>query len=223
MMDLTTQFHSRKPRKEALLAYGFTIEGEVYVYESYLCDGQFLLTITVKENGQLSTEVTDVLSGEGYVLHRVPGAQGAFVGRLREEYENILQSVSDACFETDVFKSPCAKQVIEYVRKRYDDELEFLWPKSPDSAILRRQDSKKWYAVLMIIPREKLRLAGSDQVEIIDLRMEPAELAQLIDGKRYFPGWHMNKKHWLTVCLDDSVEAAEIFQRIDVSFALAAK
>ena len=57
--------------------------------------------------------IRDSLSGEGYVLHRVPGAQGAFVGRLREEYENILQSVSDACFETDVFKSPCAKQVIE--------------------------------------------------------------------------------------------------------------
>lgn len=223
MIDLTTQFHNLKPREEALRAYGFTKEGETHVYQSYLCDGQFLLTITIKENGQLLTEVTDALSGESYVLHRVPGAQGAFVGRLREEYEKTLQSVSRKCFKMDVFKTSCAKQVIEYVRKRYDGELEFLWPKLPDSAILRRQDSGKWYAVLMIIPREKLGLAGSDRVEIIDLRMEPTEFAQLIDQKNYFPGWHMNKKHWLTVCLDGSVEAAEIFQRIDVSFALAAK
>lgn len=36
------------------------------------------------------------------------------------------------------------------------EELEFLWPKSPDNAIFRRPDNKKWYAVLLTVQKEKL-------------------------------------------------------------------
>ena len=38
------------------------------------------------------------------------------------------------------------------------------------------------------------------------------------------PGYHMNKKHWVTICLDDfAVPIEELFCRIDESFALATK
>lgn len=37
---------------------------------------------------------------------------------------------------------------IEYVRKKYGDELEFLWTKFPDNAAWRRKDNRKWYGVL---------------------------------------------------------------------------
>ena len=37
------------------------------------------------------------------------------------------------------------------------------------------------------------------------------------------PGYHMNKKHWFTICLDGSIAIEEIFCRIDESFALAKK
>lgn len=33
----------------------------------------------------------------------------------------------------------------------------------------------------------------------------------------------MNKKHWITICLDDSVSMEEIFWRIDENFELAAQ
>ncbi|MDR3176713.1 MAG: MmcQ/YjbR family DNA-binding protein [Desulfovibrio sp.] len=55
------------------------------------------------------------------------------------------------------------------------------------------------------------------------MRIKPEEIDTLIDGKRYFPGYHMNKKHWFTICLDGSVSTEEIFCRIDESFALARK
>ena len=43
----------------------------------------------------------------------------------------------------------------------------------------------------------------------------------MIDKKRYFPGWHMNKKHWYTIILDGSVSTEEICSRIDESYRLA--
>lgn len=33
----------------------------------------------------------------------------------------------------------------------------------------------------------------------------------------------MNKKHWITICLDGTVSLEEIFRLIDMSFILAAK
>ena len=66
--------------------------------------------------------------------------------------------------------------------------------------------------------KKKLGLA-----EVIDLRMQPDKLAALVDGKTYFLGWHMNKKHWYTMLLDGSVPYAKLCQRIDESYQLAQK
>ena len=44
-----------------------------------------------------------------------------------------------------------------------------------------------------------------------------------VDNHKYFPGYHMNKKHWYTICLDGSVEPVELYQRLDLSYKLAKK
>lgn len=49
------------------------------------------------------------------------------------------------------------------------------------------------------------------------------QLEETIDNKRYFSGYHMNKKNWYTICLDGSIDNDEIFKRIDISYELAKK
>lgn len=66
-------------------------------------------------------------------------------------------------------------------------------------------------------------LRGDDFVEFLDVRMAPDDIDALVDGKMYFPGHHMNKKHRCTIFLDGSVPIGEIFQRIDTSHELAMK
>ena len=222
MPNTDTIFKNLKAIPEQLRIFGFTENADAYVYSTDLVDGQFNMTVTVSKEGQVSAEVMESASGESYVLHRVPGAAGAFVGRVRDEYERVLRIIADACCERDVFKSEGARQVIRYVREKYHDELEFLWERFPGNAIFRRQDNAKWYAALLIVQKGKLKLSGDGLVEILDLRMRPEGIDALVDGRIYFPGYHMNKKHWVTVCLDGSVPEEEIFRRIDESFALAA-
>jgi predicted DNA-binding protein (MmcQ/YjbR family) len=52
--------------------------------------------------------------------------------------------------------------------------------------------------------------------------MNSEEIDVVVDGKKYYPGYHMNKKHWVTICLDGSVPIEEVFRRIDESYGLAA-
>ena len=42
------------------------------------------------------------------------------------------------------------------VQEKYGNQLEYLWEKSPDTAILRHDSNQKWYAVLMKISWENL-------------------------------------------------------------------
>ena len=215
-------FQNRRPNTEKLTAFGFAEQEEGYVYTTPLINGKMTLTVTVGVGGGIQTTVTDG-AGEEYVLHRVPGSSGAFVGQVRTEYEAVLETIAAACFEANVFQSDQARALIAHVRETYGDELEFLWTKVPDNAVWRRKDTGKWYAALLTVSKRKLGFDEDRSIEILDLRIQPEHLETLIDRQRYFPGYHMNKKHWYTLCLDGSVPLAEICRRMAVSYELAVK
>lgn len=183
MSDIDTLFNNRKINIGRLLSFGFSEEKNTYTYATRLIGGEFEMTVTVTKAGKVSTEVVDVFSKEPYVLYRVPGAQGAFVGKVREEHAGVLMAIADACFESDVFKSEYANRVIQHVREKYRDELQFLWKRFPDNAIFRRQDNAKWYAALLVLQKKKLGLDDAGVVDIIDLRATPENVDALVDGK----------------------------------------
>jgi len=99
--------------------------------------------------------------------------------------------------------------------------LEFLWEKSPKNAVVRRKSSKKWYAVILTVSKRKLNLDSDEIIEVINLHNIVEEIKKLIDNKKYFPAYHMNKKYWCTICLDGTVEVKEIYKLIDISYELA--
>ena len=113
------------------------------------------------------------------------------------------------------------EEIFAFVKKEYGTKPEYLWRSDPDSAVLRHLDNQKWYGLILTVQRSKLSLPGEGTVEILDVRADPEELKLLIDGKRYFPGWHMNKKHWLTVPLDGTLPLDELYELIEESWHLA--
>ncbi len=218
-----TLFKNRKIKFGQLRTFGFCEKGNTYVYSTKLLKGQFEMLVTVTKNGLVSAVVIDSFSKEHYIPHLISGAKDSSMEIVREEYENVLAAIADLCFEANEFKSEDAKKVIQYVREKYQNELEFLWERFPHNAIFRRSDNAKWYAALLGVRKKKLGLNMEGTVEIIDLREKPENIETLIDGKKYLPGYHMNKKHWFTICLNGSVSIKEICNRIDKSFELATK
>ncbi len=216
-----TMFKRRRLNEDKLLSFGFCEDGGSYIYTTDIAGGQFRMTVVAASDGAISTKVVESESNEEYVLHRASGASGSFVGTVRADYEDILCEISRRCFEPDVFKSDYARSVIHYVRNTYHDELEFLWQRFPNNAVFRRKDTGKWYCALLVLSKGKLGLDSDEVIDILDLRTEPENIGSIVDGKRYFPGYHMNKKHWYTICLDGSVPIDEILRCIDVSYQLS--
>lgn len=213
-------FQRKKVNTEKLLTYGFEQTGEGYRYSTEILDRQFLLHIDISPVGAVETNVYDHHSGEEYVLYKT-SAVGSFVGEVRSACEDVLREIADHCWDIEVFRSEQAKMIIQYVREKYGDELEFLWKRSPNNAIWRRKDTEKWYGAILTVSRDKLGLESTEVVEIIDLRVKPEKMEQLLSQEGYYPGWHMNKKHWYTIILDGSLSDEEICKCVDESFGLA--
>lgn len=122
------------------------------------------------------------------------------------------------------FQSPQARELISYVDAQYGRSLEFLWPTSPGNAIWRRGDNGKWFGIVMTLRHNKIEPgAGDSVIEILDVRCAPDMIDFVVDKQKIFPGWHMNKRHWITIVLDGRMDIRQIYSLLDNSYALAHK
>lgn len=208
---------------DKLVQFGFHFNGEVYEFKTDIIGGDFELIVFVSKDSKVSTKVIDNNSEDEYVLHLTKETVGEFVGKVRTDFEKVLTEIKDKCFEKSIFKSEQAKQIVSYIRSKYGDELEFLWEKFPTNAIWRRKDNSKWYGALLVLSKRKLGVDSDETVDIIDLRVDPKEIESIVDNKKYFAGYHMNKKNWITICLDGSVSTQTIYDLVDSSYILAKK
>ena len=212
-------FCGKRVIPEKLRDYGFKKCRNNYVYTAKILSGEFLLEITFKNDGFFDTKLPETATSDEYILYKTE-AVGSFVGDIRKAISEILCDIAEKCCENAAFCSKQSAQVIDYIRKKYGDELEFLWEKSSGNAVWRKKDTNKWYGVMLTISRRRLGFDSDKTAEIINLKGRTEDIERLVDNKRYFPGWHMNKKHWFTVVLDGTVILSEICKRIDESYLL---
>ena len=215
------QFKNKVLNLKKILQHGFKRNGEKFFRRDEIING-FTAKIIIDAGGNVTIKIFDA-DGELYTLHLVEGASGIFVGSIKDAHEKILHDVAENCFDEQIYSGEQTLKVVELIREKFSGAPEFLWEKFPNFAVFRRADNRKWYAVIMVVPREKLQLAGKDELEILNLRVEPEELNRLVDGEKYFRGWHMNKKSWMTLRLDGALSFDEIFSRLEQSYRLAAR
>ena len=73
----------------------------------------------------------------------------------------------------------------------------------------------------MTIKASKLGINSDDNIEVIDLRYDKDTINDIIDNKKIYPGYHMNKSSWITIVLDNSMSTLDICKLIDNSYELS--
>lgn len=112
--------------------------------------------------------------------------------------------------------------VFAYVKGKYKTIPEYLWLKSPDSAIFRCAESNKWYGAVLKVKRRALGIeeAGDENIYILNIKCSPLVKDCLISEGKAYPAYHMNKKYWVSLPLDGSLGLDEISGAIDESYRL---
>lgn len=57
-------------------------------------------------------------------------------------------------------------------------------------------------------------------VDIIDIKCDPDMISVQTQADGFLPGYHMNKRYWITILLDGTVSAAKILDFLDLSYGL---
>lgn len=178
------------------------------------------MVVTV-EDGDLSFQVCDQETGDLYPQVHMESMRGTFVGTVREACLEVLYDIRKACFEVQEFICPQTKRIMSLVQEKYGNQLEYLWEKSPDTAVLRHEDNQKWYAILMRIPWDRLDKERDGLVEAVNLKHD--QVADLLHEKGIYPAFHMNKRYWISVPLDDTLTDEKMLELFEISWALTSK
>lgn len=209
------QFNSKKAKE-----YGLVKDRDAWTYSSTILQGDFLMRVIVVD-GDLSFQVFDQETGDLYPQVHMTSMRGTFVGSVREACLEVLYEIRKSCFDVQDFIYPQTKRIMSRVQEKYENQLEYLWEKSPDTAILRHENNQKWYAVLMKISWDKLEKGREGLVEAVNLKHD--QVSDLLVKKGIYPAFHMNKRYWISVPLDDSLSDEEMLELIEKSWNLTLK
>ena len=206
--------------EDRLAGYGFVMTEEGWLYQKMLPECGLELKVLLHE-GEMFSQLMDNETSTPYALHLVDAAQGAYVGQVRSEYEEALADMARECSVHGSNQEGQLAEILELIRSRYHDEVEYPW-EDHDSFVVRHPKTGKWYALFMLVMPKQIGLAGQQPLRVMNLHGTPEEVTALVDGERFLPGYHMNKKTWYTICLDGSVPLRDISDLLERSYKLAA-
>lgn len=96
------------------------------------------------------------------------------------------------------------------------------WQDSPQTEVFRHSDNRKWFALIIDIPRRKLGIDDDTVIFVVNLKCDSMMLGSILREKGFYPAYHMNKSKWLTAALDGSADDDIIRMLVSQSYSLTA-
>ena len=200
-----------------LAGYGFEKSADKWIYRKIFMDGDFEAVVKIDKNGNIFGDVYETDSHDVYFPLRVESMEAGFVGEVRLEYEKILQDIRANCCLINYFVYPQANRLAQKIHEKYGNNPCFPWKKFNDYGVFRNPDNNKWYALIMNLDFAKIDKTRCGETEVVNLKLTENKILALIKRKGFYPAYHMNKKNWITIILDDSVADDLLFQLLDES------
>lgn len=216
-------FSRRRFSTKQLERYGFVNRDACFSLSKEFMDGDFTAEIRVYENGSVRGRVIDNMMGEEYIPLRMPNYTGAFVGSVREAYEQLLADIADNCCTEVSFVSDQSNRIAALILDRYSVEPDFPWDEGrhETSGVFRHSSNNKWFGLIMNIDRRHLdRNSAEETVDVINLKADENRTAALHKIRGIYPAFHMNHRKWISVTLDDTLDDRDVMDLVDESFRL---
>ena len=143
-----------------LVKFGFVKNGSKYSFSGKFLNGDFMADVVVTSGGDVTASVFDVQAGERYLPLRAKSRQSAFVNEVRESYRAFLREIKNACFVPQPFLTDQANRIAREAEKLFGDKIDFPFSTAPDYGVFRNPENRKWYGIIMNIPKSKIEKQG---------------------------------------------------------------
>ena len=111
------------------------------------------------------------------------------------------------------------QSLIDRISDTFSVEPDYPWFNTPDAAVFRHTDSRKWFALLMNVSPRSLRIPGDAFIDILNVKCDPLLIGSLRQRPGFLPAYHMNKELWITIILND-VSDVDIMELVRRSYEL---
>lgn len=226
MVSMTIEndiFEKCTPDFKKLIKYGFRKNKTVYRYEKFFRNNEFKTIVEISKEGAVTGKVIELENNEEFLPLKVETQQGAFIGAIREEYKLVLTDIRDNCFSKNYFIFPQSNRITNLIVKKYGDKPNFMWEQFEGYGVFKNVDNNKWYGIIMNIDYSKIGLDNKNPVEVINVKLNKDKIQELLKKDGYYPAWHMNKKSWITITLDETISDDEIMNLIEESYSYTRK
>ena len=194
---------------ESLLPYGFEKNKNTYRISRGMREEGMRMEVVIHEDGTLCGRVIDTEFQEEYTNFRIESALGAYASKIKEEYLAFLMDIRTHCFVRVAFYGDQANRIARIIEANYHDAPSFLWEKMPDSAVYKHPGNEKWYALIMGVEGNKVN-CDEERVSILNVKLREQRVNELCTREGFVPAYHMNKAHWITLILNDTLCDDEI-------------
>ena len=114
-------------------------------------------------------------------------------------------------------------QLETFLTETYEADIDHPWARYPNYQVFRHRNNKKWFALIMNVPGEKLGWKGAERIEIVNVKLGDPMLADmLVRQPGYFYGYHMRRGSWVSILLDGTVSLEEVCRWVDESYVVTA-
>ena len=200
------------------IAYGFS-RTEAGLELKKELPGVGLYAVFVIAGKSFEVNVFDADTDEEYLPFNVLDNITGFVTGIREQVEDLVQEIKEKC----LLNSNMKLRLMEYCERKFGTEPEAPWEDSPDAYTFKTAKRNKWYALFMTIPYKSLGLVAKGALDVVNIKLPPEKILDLIDRVHFYPAYHMNKKHWITIVLDKEVDEPLVQQLLEESYGLVEK
>ena len=200
------------------IAYGFS-RTEAGLELKKELPGVGLYAVFVIAGKSFEVNVFDADTDEEYLPFNVLDNITGFVTGIREQVEDLVQEIKEKC----LLNSNMKLRLMEYCERKFGTEPEAPWEDSPDAYTFKTAKRNKWYALFMTIPYKSLGLVAKGTLDVVNIKLPPEKVLDLIDRVHFYPAYHMNKKHWITIVLDKEVDEPLVQQLLEESYGLVEK
>lgn len=202
-----------------LTKFGFLRDNKGLILNKSILNNEFIVEIRVVEE-TFEIEVFDNNFNEIYSLFSVDSAAGELVTNVRNEVELILKEILELSDNSEAIYN----EIIKYIKKKYSSTMVKPFKGNPNIKAFVT-DKNKWYALILDVEYNKLNKDSSieSKVKIINLKHNTNHIPKTINERNIFPSYHMSKKHWISVVIDNNMDLNYLTQLIDISYNLVKK
>ena len=121
--------------------------------------------------------------------------------------------------------NPLVERLVEHVKATYGLAPAHPFKRHPEIIGFKVPTVDKLFGIFLPVDYCRLDKTSSrtDQVLVLNLKGKPEHIVERIDNERYFPAYHMNKKHWFSLLLDAQTDWDQLTSLLAESYSLVKK